>query len=306
LSGRQKKGALVPEDVTELTRRGDEALVAGDFAAARAIYQSAFRVSGNLSRSGVIARFGFLTSKNPAGLLRVQQAIEALGLPPTFVSDGLAVWMKRNSFTRRNDFLYQTDKHSNLLPIVNWHWNLQTVEWAVHQARPLDGDFVELGVFKGHTAIVIAELVGFAAWGRSWYLYDTFEGIPVDQLNDGWAERNLAAYKGTYSFEEVQNRFIGFPNIKVIKGRVPEILSQCCPERISFIHMDLNSAAAEISALDFLYSRLVPGGIIVFDDFGWQASSEQHDVETEWMAARGLRILELPTGQGVFIKPATS
>ena len=114
---------------------------------------------------------------------------------------------------------------------------------------------------------------------------------------------NKNAYGGTFSYEEVRDRFAPFPNIKVIKGRVPEVLAQDCPEAISFIHMDLNNTIAEIQALDALYDRLTPGGVIVFDDYGWAVAHRQKAAEDQWFAARGLKILQLPTGQGLFIKP---
>ena len=50
---------------------------------------------------------------------------------------------------------------------------------------------------------------------------------PADQLDPGWAEKNAIEYNAsTFTYEEVRDRFAPFPNIRVIKGRVPEILGQ--------------------------------------------------------------------------------
>jgi hypothetical protein len=195
------------------------------------------------------------------------------------------------------------EKHAELLPLPNWHWNLNTMLWAVRQAQDLPGDFVELGVFKGHTTIFAAEYVEFATWARRWFLYDTFDGIPDDQVDEGWAEVNATTYRGQFSYEEVRDRFSAFPNIEVIKGRVPEILHEVCPQQIALLHVDLNNMSAEIAALDFLYDRIMPGGVIVFDDYGWAVSRLQFEAENAWFAERGLKILPLPTGQGLFVKP---
>lgn len=86
---------------------------------------------------------------------------------------------------------------------------------------------------------------------------------------------------------------------------MPEILADSAPEAIAFLHMDMNNVAAEIAALDYLFERIVPGGIVVFDDFEWASAHAQHWAEKQWFDQRGLSILELPTGQGVFVKLPT-
>jgi len=51
-----------------------------------------------------------------------------------------------------------------------------------------------------------------------------------------------------------------------------------------------------------LFDRVVPGGAIVFDDYGWNGYRPQKDAEDAFLAARGYSVLELPTGQGLLIK----
>lgn len=220
-----------------------------------------------------------------------------------FLGDGLATWLKTTPFGDDDRFLALADKHAHLIPLHNLHWNLSTVLWAARRAARVEGDFVELGVFKGHTTLFVAEYLGFQDWPRKWFLYDTFEGVPDDQLDAGWADSNARAYKGTFSYEAVAAQFAPFPNIVLTKGRVPEILDEVCPDAIAFVHVDLNNTAAEIAALEKLYDRITPGGVIVFDDYGWATARAQHDAEDRWFAERGLEILPLPTGQGLFIKP---
>ncbi len=74
------------------------------------------------------------------------------------------------------------------------------------------------------------------------------------------------------------------------------------PQKIAFMHLDINSAPAEIAALELLFDRIVPGGIIVLDDYGWLAYRAQQQAELNFFAARGIKVLELPTGQGLVVK----
>lgn len=282
----------------------DGLMRAGLYAGALQLYRKVLPTATGDQRRALLNRIVLAGNPTPrtADAFEMLRQLERTS-QEVFLGDGIATWLKTTPFFDDDRFMALADKHGGLLPIAGLHWNLSTVLWAVKRAAPLDGDFVELGVFRGHTTVFTAEYVGFADWPRKWFLYDTFEGVPEDQLDAGWSERNERAYKDTFSYEEVAERFRPFPNIVLTKGRVPEILDEVCPERIAFLHMDLNNSQAEIAALERLYDRIVPGGVIVFDDYGWAAARTQYEAERAWFAQRDLEILLLPTGQGLFIKP---
>jgi len=220
-----------------------------------------------------------------------------------FVSDGLATWGRTSGFCNDDRFNLLVEKYSSLLPLPNWHWNLSVAKWCVESALKLDGDLVELGVFKGHTTAFVAEYVDFSKYAKNWYLYDTFAGIPVEDMNnESWIETNRLSYGDTYSYEEVADRFKSYPNIHVIQGRVPDVFrDHPPPPRIAFLHVDLNSAKAEVAALDYLFASIVAGGIVLFDDYGWAVCDEQHQAIDTWAKQRSLSVLELPTGQGLLV-----
>jgi O-methyltransferase len=283
---------------------GDAAFAAYDPDLALYLYNAALKAGDPTFEVRLRLRAGLARKPNPRTLTALAglQALERV--MPVFVGEGLATWGKTLPFMEDEKFLALMDKHIAHAPLPNWHWNLYTVVWAAQSVRGLVGDYVELGVFKGHTTLFAAEYLGFADWSRRWFLYDTFDGVPDDQLDPGWAEKNEMVYRGTFSFEEVRDRFAVFPNIEVIKGRVPEVFEARCPEQIAFLHVDLNNVTAEIAALELLYDRIPPGGIILFDDYGWAVSRRQFDAENAWFARRGGQVLALPTGQGLFVKSA--
>ncbi len=176
---------------------------------------------------------------------------------------------------------------------------LNTLTWAADQALAIDGDFVECGVFRGFCMGVVTDYVDFANVDKQLYLYDTYEGIPADydtENHDSKLFRQGDVYGG------VVERFAAYPNVHVIKGTVPDSFEQACPEKISFLHIDMNSSKSEIAALEVLFDRVTPGGFIIFDDYGWTGYRAQMVAEDAWMAERGHKILELPSGQGFLIK----
>lgn len=298
---------LTLQDVTpeQLLAMGDGLLRGGQWGLAKGLYEVALKrtTSRDLKRR-LLVRDGLAAAPNnrTTAYLELLETLEKRGWRNPFVGDGLATWLKTLPFELDDRFQEIATRHASLLPLANWQWNLTTMLWAVQTTRGVPGDFVELGVFKGHTTLFCADYVEFGGWPKTWWLYDTFEGIPEDQQNPGWKTTNEALYVDKFSYEEVAARFAGFPNIKVIKGRVPEVLQAGAPEQVALMHVDMNNAPAEIGALDFFFDRLAPGGIIVFDDFCWATARTQYDAEVAWFAARGLHVLPMPTGQGVFVK----
>ena len=176
---------------------------------------------------------------------------------------------------------------------------LNTLTWAASEALRLPGDFVECGVWRGYCSAVIADYLDFDRVPKQFYLYDTFDGIPAAYDSEG---HDAPAFHEAGLYDSVVGRFARFPNVQVVRGIVPDSFAQAVPDQISFLHLDLNSSKGEIAALEGLFDRVTPGGIVIFDDYGWCGYTVQQVAEDEFMRQRGHRILELPTGQGLLIK----
>jgi len=176
---------------------------------------------------------------------------------------------------------------------------LNTLTWAASEALRVPGDFVECGVWRGFCSAVIADYLDFDRVPKQFYLYDTFDGIPAQYDSEG---HDAPDFHEAGLYESVVGRFARFPNVKVVPGIVPDSFAQAAPEKIAFLHLDMNSSKSEIAALEVLFDRVSPGGIVVFDDYGWTGYAAQQVAEDEFMRQRGHRILELPTGQGLLIK----
>jgi O-methyltransferase len=54
--------------------------------------------------------------------------------------------------------------------------------------------------------------------------------------------------------------------------------------------------------MDILVERVVPGGLVVLDDFCWLAYEPQRIAEIQWFQAHGHPALEPSTGQGLVVK----
>ena len=190
-------------------------------------------------------------------------------------------------------------------------WRLHTLVWAAQHAKALpEGDFVECGVFRGDMSWVIGEVADLKNSDRRFFLYDSFIGLDKDLLreddypfNSGYFEIANSFYSEEGIFENVKSRFKDWKNYFVIEGYLPRtLIHENAPERIAFLHVDLNSPAAELACFEELFDKLVSGALVILDDYGWKAYGKQKVVADDFFGERGISLLELPTGQGLAIK----
>ncbi len=224
---------------------------------------------------------------------------------PMYAADNLIGLQRAAGFLKEEKFRDALNRNAQNQQEKSLAWRLHTLVWAAQNVRHLSGDFVECGVWKGFCFAFLTDYLSFADLDRHLYLFDTFEGIP-EALNS--EQRSNDIYKAETAddpdaiYNSVRNRFASVPNTHIVRGIVPDSFDQDCPEQIALLHLDMNSAASEIAALDALFDRIVPGGMIVFDDYGWTGYTAQRQAEDKFMRDRGHTILELPTGQGLVVR----
>ena len=219
------------------------------------------------------------------------------------IADMLCVFGRHMHFLNDPDFIEAFKRNLINASDETRLWRLHTLLWAAKSALPLDGDFVQCGVFEGFAAAVLCDALGFSKIKKRFFLYDTFAGL--DEGFSSPEERQAvhgAGYDRPNLHEDVVRRFSQYRNVKVIRGVVPAILSSQAPSKVALLHIDMKSAKAEIGALEILFRRVAPGGIVVLEDFGRLPSTEQHLAERKWFAKQGHTVCELPTGQGIIVK----
>ena len=178
-------------------------------------------------------------------------------------------------------------------------WRLHVLVWCAEGALRRSGDFVECGVYRGFSSAVATRYLDFARQKRRWVLFYTFEGIPEEQRDASVG--NPDSYREVELHAACVARFAAFPNVEVVRGRVPEVLAKHAPKRVAFLHLDMNSADAESAALQFFFPRLSKGAYVLLDDYGWQIFRAQKLAADSFFNERGYSVLELPTGQGLVI-----
>lgn len=222
-----------------------------------------------------------------------------------YAQDNLIALQRSVGFLRDEQFRNAFVKHAITEQEKSLSWRLHTLTWAAQQCLNVPGNFVECGVYRGFCFAVITAYLKFEQVNKMLYLYDTFEGIPADynsekRSNTVYEQEN--AHNQDAIYNQVKEKFEPYSNVQIVRGIVPDTFEIVCPEKIAFLHIDMNSTKSEIAALEVLFERVSPGGMIVFDDYGWSGYAKQKQAEDTFMKERNHQILELPTGQGLLIK----
>ncbi|HZZ88745.1 MAG TPA: TylF/MycF/NovP-related O-methyltransferase [Caulobacteraceae bacterium] len=169
----------------------------------------------------------------------------------------------------------------------------------------VEGAIVECGVWRGGSsmaaALMLAEL---GETGRDLYLFDTFEGMsePGEEdrrARDATGAAALLASSGrdakvwAYSpLDEVRANLAstGYPaeRVRFVQGKVEDTIPEHAPDRIALLRLDTDWYESTRHELEHLYPRLVPGGVLIIDDYGaWEGARRAVD---EFVAA-GAKLL---------------
>lgn len=151
--------------------------------------------------------------------------------------------------------------------------------------RQLPGAIVECGVWRGGSMFTAARTLLDAGDGtRELYLYDTYSGMPAPgeqdvRHSDGQsaatlmldpAEEQTRAIAGLQTVKDTMASS-GYDGARVhfIPGKVEETIPAIAPAEIALLRLDTDWYSSTLHELEHLYSRLVPGGVLIIDDYGW-------------------------------------
>ena len=189
-----------------------------------------------------------------------------------------------------------------LQPGTYLRWRSYVLQWAGHHARHLDGDFVECGVNKAFLSMSVMTYIDFKnIKDKKFYLFDTFCGLVPDLVSG----EDRAAHRNLYNecFDLVNETFKEYQNVIIVRGIVPATLAQVNIEKVAYLSIDMNCVQPEIEALKHFWPKMVSGGIIILDDYGFSGHEAQKRGADSFAESVGVKVLTMPTGQGLILKP---
>lgn len=153
------------------------------------------------------------------------------------------------------------------------------------------GDFVELGCYKGDTSLLLAEVLK-GSFKRLW-IYDSFEGLPEKSQEDKSA-LGVLFKKGELlvTKREVKERFLraGLPVPVIKKAWFSDLTREDLPETIALAFLDGDFYESIRDSLKLVDGKMGAGAVLIVHDYKNPALPGVAKAVDEWAKSNRLKL----------------
>ncbi|MCX5829581.1 MAG: class I SAM-dependent methyltransferase [Deltaproteobacteria bacterium] len=133
------------------------------------------------------------------------------------------------------------------------------------------GSILEIGAWRGGTGALIAKRAKECGIAERVYLCDTFTGVvkagPEDSRYKGGEHHDTSKQ----IVEELVFNRLNLDNVSILEGIFPDQTAKEIEDlKFRFCHIDVDVYQSAKDSVDWIWPRLVSGGIIVYDDYGFR------------------------------------
>lgn len=167
------------------------------------------------------------------------------------------------------------------------------------QLAGMGGSFLEVGVWRGGTGCLLAR----AAGGTLVYLADTFTGVVKAGPNDTIYTGGEHADTSEQTVRDLAAD-LGLENIRILRGIFPDDTADGVREKLALVHCDVDVYSSARAVAEWALPRLLRGGVIVFDDYGFSGCEGVTQLVNELRGREELRFVHNLNGHALLVKVA--
>jgi O-methyltransferase len=203
-----------------------------------------------------------------------------------------APWLADSDFLR----CYNIIKTYTLVDIYRCYelWQL------TQESAKLSGCLLEIGAWKGGSGAIISQSAKIAGISDSVYLCDTFTGV----VKAGAFDNQYRGGEHADTSEQIVRDLMKSLNLspQILRGIFPEETGQYIKELLRFVHIDVDVYQSAKDILEWIWPRLVFGGIVVFDDYGFFSCKGVTMLVNELRARKDCLVVHNLNGHGIIFK----
>jgi hypothetical protein len=174
---------------------------------------------------------------------------------------------------------------------------------AIGNVQGLPGAVAEIGSYRGGSAYFLASSF-LAVTGKeaTIHVFDTFEGHPAIQITERDNFHKPGQFSDT-SYEDVRDYLSPFASLQVHKGDVSLSLPRLEETSYRLVHIDTDLYRPTLECLEYFTPRLVPGGVVVLDDYASAKCSGVAEAVVEYLATSDdYQVWDMRTEQLMLVK----
>jgi O-methyltransferase len=193
--------------------------------------------------------------------------------------------------------VYQAIRYQTMVDIYRCYelWSL------ARQLDKIQGDFLEVGVWRGGTGALLASAALKGDHGKHVYLADTFTGVVKAGLED---PTYVGGEHADTSVDQVRNTLqsLGLTNTTLLVGTFPEMTGHLGPSHISLLHCDVDVYQSSKDVVEWALPRIPSGGILLFDDYGFYGCEGVTQYARQLAGGGEFTFLHNLNGHAIFVK----
>jgi O-methyltransferase len=200
-------------------------------------------------------KMGYEIKKTPLSLAPGYEKIESS-------YSSYAPWSTDNKFREIYDIIYPYTMVDIYRCYEIWH--------LISQISKVDGAIIEIGVWKGGTAGIICKKVEIEGLNKKIYLADTFKGVAKASDKDKRYRGGEHSDTSIRIVNELLSKKLKLNNYKILEGIFPDESAHLVDDnQFSLCHIDVDTYDSAKDIVDWIWPKLMIGGIVVYDDYGF-------------------------------------
>jgi len=140
--------------------------------------------------------------------------------------------------------------------------------WDIsNQIRKIDGDILEVGVWRGGSSVLLSNGLNK---NEEMYLADTFKGVVKAGENDTRYKGGEHSDTTLDLVESLLLKFVLPSQFTILEGIFPDDFRNCkFKNGLKLCHIDVDVFESAKTVFNYVWGKMVKGGIVIFDDYGF-------------------------------------
>jgi O-methyltransferase len=130
---------------------------------------------------------------------------------------------------------------------------------------------LEVGVWRGGTSAIIGKKLSLLGSEEKLYAADTFTGVVKSTKKDSSYNDGEHSDTDVSSVKKLLSQDFNLDNVNILQGIFPEDTAHLIPPetKFRFCHIDVDVYKSSEDIVNWIWDRLLPGAVILFDDYGF-------------------------------------